>query len=258
MTPGPVLFARFAYPPNALGYCGPDDSTAVRDYAAAGVADRGLTELAGRFCGAWPYLQLIAAASRVTDPLDARVVRAYWIGGPPLERVGARLLAAHLDDRFGRRTGRHRADLASLAMAGGRPHHNFHVFAVYPWVGLLRAGFCEEALRVLDRCRIRWGRVTSVQDGTATVLSRPLVWDGLALTLGDPRAETAGLGPGPAVGPGDTVALHWDWICHRLTPYDVVMLRHYTVSQLAVVNTAACPAPVLDRGSRAGATRAHS
>ncbi|WP_199487153.1 DUF6390 family protein [Actinomadura logoneensis] len=258
MTRGPVLFARFAFPPNALGYCGPDDSTEVRDYGAAGIADRGLTELAERFCGAWPYLRLIAAASRIGDPLDARVVRAYWIGGPPLERVGPRVLAAHLDDRFGSRTGSRRADLASLALSGGRPHHNFHVFAVYPWVGLLRAGFGEEALRVLDRCRIRWGRVMSIEAGTATVLSRPLLWDGHGLSLGDPRPETARLGPGPAVRPGDVVALHWDWICHRLTFQDVATLRHYTASQLAVVNDAERPAPTLDRGPRSRVPRVRS
>ena len=29
MTAGPVVFARYAYPPNALGYCGPADSGAL-------------------------------------------------------------------------------------------------------------------------------------------------------------------------------------------------------------------------------------
>lgn len=94
MIPGPVLFARFAYPPNSLGYCGPDDSAAVRDYAVTGTADRGLAELAGMFSGALPYLQLIAAASHIADPLDERVVHAYWLGGPQLERVGPSVLAA--------------------------------------------------------------------------------------------------------------------------------------------------------------------
>ncbi|MFA1542651.1 DUF6390 family protein [Actinomadura monticuli] len=250
MISGPVLFARFAYPPNVLGYCGPSDSAAVRDYAAAGTSDRGLAELARRFSGAWPYLQLIAAASRITDPLDARVVRAYWVGGPPLERVGPSLLAAHLTGRFEHRLGGRRADLASLAMAGARPHHNFHVFGVYPWVGLLRAGFVEEPLRVLDRCRVRWGRVVSVHGDTVTVRSRPLEWDGLGLGLGEPRLETARPGPGVPVDAGDVVALHWDWICHRLDPYGAAMLRHYTMSQMTVVNTAPRPAPALDRDSR--------
>ena len=36
------MFVRYAYPPNALGYCGPDHSAAFREYAVAGVADQGL------------------------------------------------------------------------------------------------------------------------------------------------------------------------------------------------------------------------
>jgi hypothetical protein len=34
---------------------------------------------------------------------------------------------------------------------GARPHHNFHVFGVYPWVGLLRSGEIAEPLRILHQ-----------------------------------------------------------------------------------------------------------
>ena len=64
--PGPLLFARYAYPPNALGYCGPQDHRALLEYAAAGVVDRGLRELAQGFDGAWPYLRLIAEAAGIS------------------------------------------------------------------------------------------------------------------------------------------------------------------------------------------------
>jgi hypothetical protein len=30
------MFVRYAYPPNALGYCGADDFAAFREYAVAG------------------------------------------------------------------------------------------------------------------------------------------------------------------------------------------------------------------------------
>ena len=46
MTAGPILFARYAYPPNALGYCGPADSGALLEYAAGPVSDAGLAALA--------------------------------------------------------------------------------------------------------------------------------------------------------------------------------------------------------------------
>ena len=33
---GPALFARYAYAPNALGYCGPNDPSALLESAALG------------------------------------------------------------------------------------------------------------------------------------------------------------------------------------------------------------------------------
>src|SRR5437763_2842096 len=118
MTAGPTLSARYAYPPNALGYCGPADSGALLEYAAGSVSDAGLAALARQFSGAWPYLTLIAAANRRTDPLAEAVVAAYWLGSPLLERIPARLLAAHVVDRFAGRVGGSPADLAALALSG--------------------------------------------------------------------------------------------------------------------------------------------
>jgi Family of unknown function (DUF6390) len=77
-SPGPLLFARYAYAPNALGYCGADEPRTLLEYGDAKESDRGLAELARTFEGAWPYLQLIASANRIEDPLDPRVVDAYW------------------------------------------------------------------------------------------------------------------------------------------------------------------------------------
>ena len=44
---------------------------------------------------------------------------------------------------------------------------------------------------MLDRCRIRWGRVLAVQGDQVVVESRPLTWDGRAARLGQPETETA-------------------------------------------------------------------
>lgn len=244
---GALLFARFAYPPNELGYCGPADSQALLEHVTAGESGRGLRRLATGFEGAWPYLELIAGANGIHDPLDARVVDAYWVGNPLLERVGPLALCRSLDERFARRTGRTFERLVAAGSAGGLPHHAFHVFGVYPWVGLLRSGRVDEPLYVLDRCRVRWGRVEALDGDEAVVLSRPLVWDGHRLALGLPRAERARIGVGglglatPAVG--DWCALHWDWVCDVLSPGRLAALRAYSLHQLAVVNAAPFPAP---------------
>jgi hypothetical protein len=244
VTPGPLLFARFAYPPNALGYCGPDDPAALLGHASAGESGPDLAALARQFAGAWPYLQLIAASTGHDDPLDSAVVDAYWIGNRLLDRVDPRLFAAHLVDRFEARAAAGTGDLTTLALLGAVPHHNFHVLAVYPWVGLLRAGRAgEEPLRVLNSCRIRWGRVLSVHEGLAEVSCQPLRWTGRSLQLGPARAETvrhygrAGWPPA-AVSVGDIVGLHWDWVCDILDARRLRALRKYTDRVLRMTNEA--------------------
>ncbi len=62
---GHETFACYAFPPNELGYCGPAD-----------VAHTELASHAREFDGAWPYLQAIADAAGIADPLDDDVVRS--------------------------------------------------------------------------------------------------------------------------------------------------------------------------------------
>lgn len=247
MSAGALLFARYAYPPNALGYCGADENRTLLEYGEAGASDAGLEELARTFEGAWPYLELIAGANGIDDPLDPRVVEAYWVGSPLLERVDGGSLASHLEERFRRRAGRAWDLLTATIPDGGVPHHDFHVFGVYPWVGLLRSGDASEPLRVLESCRITPARVVEVTNGTASVLARPLVWDGRRLELGPAVLRTAswrrdGLGFLRELGPGDWVSLHWDWICDRLAPGQARTLSRYTSRMLALANRASAPA----------------
>ena len=247
MSAGALLFARYAYPPNALGYCGADENRTLLEYGHAGTADGGLVQLARSFEGAWPYLELIAGANGIDDPLDPRVVEAYWVGSPLLERVDSGSLGRHLEDRFRRRAGRAWDLLGTSIPDGGVPHHDFHVFGVYPWVGLLRSGDATEPLRVLESCRITPGRVLEVDGESATVAVKPLVWDGRALRLGTEAQRRAdwrrdGLGFLDELRPGDRVSLHWDWVCDRLKPLQAQALERYTRRMLALANRASAPA----------------
>ena len=237
---GARMFVRYAYPPNALGYCGPDG---FRDYAEAGVVDQGLVKQAQAFSGAWPYLELISSGGDIEDPLDRRVVEAYWVGNELLDRVALGRLGDSMAERFRRQVGNKFQFLAEGVLAGGVPHHSFHVFGVYPWVGLLgNDRMTTHALTVLDRCRVRWGKVITVRGDQATVESRPLNWDGRLLTLGEPVAETArlaldgGTALARGIAPGDWVALHWDWVCDKLTDRQLRALRGYSQRHLDMVN----------------------
>lgn len=242
VVPGPILFVRYAFPPNYHGACGPPDSQGLFQYGASLVVDDGLRELARQFAGAWPYLELIAHATGMGDPLDPRVVEAYWVGNRLLDAVGTRHLGNSMEDRFRAKTGRHFGDLAEAVLAGGVPHHSYHVFCVYPWVGLLGDDRrYEQALMVLDKCRVRWGRVREVRADQLTVESQPLLFEHGQLLLGEPRREVVertlnGVGLVPEFAAGDWVSMHWEWVCDRLAPRQLAALRHYTRLHLEVVN----------------------
>jgi hypothetical protein len=244
-VPGTTLFARYAYPPNELGYCGPDDPAVLlgRDSAAA---DQRIAQHARQFEGAWAYLEIIAAAAHIADPLDARVVEAYWIGNELLDNVEPESMVSELRKRFG--------DQAGASWVPGPAHHGFQVFAVYPWVGLLQRGTGNGvALSVLEQCRIRWGEVIGVEGERVRVRSRALTLSGGLLELGAATEQTAAwsvdgisllrsaapLGAAAAPAPvslGDHVAMHWDWVCDVLRPDQVAQLEYRTADQLARTN----------------------
>lgn len=244
-TRGAEMFARYAYAPNRLGYCGPPGSEALAAGALGGNAPgtaaggTGIRAAARQFSGAWPYLQVLARLTGSPDPLEHRLVESYWLGrdlGIDTAAFGAELLAV-----IGPRAGRYWTHLTPELLAGASCDHGFHVFGVYPWTRLLGRGTDAQPLHVLDSCRIRWGTVESRTGDEIDVRSRRLSWDGRALGLAEPAVERVrvsvdGIGFLPDVAPGDEVALHWDWLTDRLTPEQVQVLERSTERELTATN----------------------
>ncbi|HET6731533.1 DUF6390 family protein [Mycobacterium sp.] len=232
---GHALFARYAFPPNELGYCGPADA----DVLLRGDNAREVAAHAIQFDGAWPYLQAIAEAAGI-DALDGDVVASYWVGGPLLNRVEPGPLLDRLRSAFvGQATGL-LADLTNPV--GVLAHHSFHVFVVYPWVRFLDRDPAT-ALQVLQDCRIRWGTVESVDSEHVVMVARPLTLLTDTLGLGEPTTERVrwskdGKSLIAAPAPGDTVSAHWDWICSTLTEAEADALADATRTTLDLVNTA--------------------
>jgi len=225
---GALLFARYAYPPNELGYCGP-----------AGGDASGLAAHAREFDGAWPYLSVIADAVGVCDPLDDEIVGSYWVGGPALAKVDPTDLLATLRASF---TGQVTGLLdAVMPGTGVLAHHSFHVFVVYPWLRFLDRDPAT-ALGVMQDCRIRWGTVESVDGEHAVIASSPLRLADGELTLGDSRSERVQWKKGelslaPAPTAGSTVAAHWNWVCETLDADQLTALEAATQATLDLVNT---------------------
>jgi len=240
--PGALLFARFAFPPNSLGLCGPDSGLALPEHVRAGRMDTELRRIAQGFEGAWPYLELIAAENAIADPLDVRVVEAYWLGNEYLGHVAARAHHRDLETRFrDRARPREWRWLEAKADSDARVHHSFHVLEVLPRIGLIRGGLPADMLGVLERCLIRPAEVTGIHDDHLEVAVPPLEMVDGALRLGAPRVERLDRGPAATYGDdlvdGDLVALHWQRVCGRMTTLQAARLRAVTERNIAVANT---------------------
>jgi hypothetical protein len=230
------MFARYAFPPNELGYCGPADA----DVLLRGDDPAEVAAHAEAFDGAWPYLRAIADAAGIADALDAGVVGSYWVGGELLNSVDPAALLDRLRTAFAGQVTGLLADVEPPA--GVLAHHSFHVFVVYPWVRFLDR-HPATALQVLQECRIRWGTVDSVDDEHVVMLSRPLTFLEHTLGLGHPTVERVrwskdGASLITAPTPGDTVSAHWDWVCSTLGDAESDALAKATHTTLDLVNSA--------------------
>jgi hypothetical protein len=220
---GALQFARFAFRPNALGYCGGAAPGELFDRVVAGADDPDLRRLCGEFAGARPYLELLAQAPGAQGPLDPQVVEAYWVGSPLLQALSPQAFQADLERRV-----RPRATtddwrwLAGKPTQGAAPHHAFHVLEIYPRLGLTGDGSRDAILATMERCLIRPARVTARDGDEVLVMARPLVVDHGVLRFGDERPERIlagidGRGFVDDAQPGDWVAVHWGWACDVLT-----------------------------------------
>ena len=241
------LFARFAYPPNVLGFCGPPDHQSVLEHAATGVVDGGLLQLARQFTGAWPYLELLAGAARLADPLDPAVVEAYWVGSDLLDTVTLADLGGSLDGRFRRRLGTEWGPLAELVSWGRALTTTFTCSASTPGWACCAPGRSRSPCGFSTAAGSLGTGVGSAAPGRLLVRSPTarLGWSE-AQPRGRFRRGGHGLHRGSALtraAPGDWVALHWDWVCHRLSTRQLGALRQVTLGQLAVVNGASRPGP---------------
>ena len=239
VPPGHRLFAKYAHAPNSLGYCGPAGEDALRAVAAGGGKHVDVPLLARGFSGAWPYQEVLAELTGIDDPLDERVVRAYWTGNELTDTVGNVRFGAALLERIRPQADHYWGHLNDDLLTEAAPTHQFHVFGIYPWSRLLAAGQ-PEPLKVLDSCRIGWARVVEVEAEHLLVRMAHLEYDGSVLSLGTPREERIphrieGACFLDGVVPGDDVAVHWGFVCDRLTTEEVDRLAHWTAWQLDAI-----------------------
>jgi hypothetical protein len=234
---GTILFARYAFMPNRLDYCGGDDNETLFEHCVANHSDPDLVHILEQFQAAIPYLRLIAASNGIADLFDIRVVEAYWIGNRLLDRVDLARFYNALNERFANQLSSETlGHLLSKPPLGARPHHSFHVFDVHSRVGML-----NHSIDNVENCRIGWGRVKEIRRLEHVIEYQPLVLrDGL-LKLGDlsekrvlHQIEGSGFVSGCSVG--DWISFHWNWACDVLSLRQVQNLEWYTRYHLKLAN----------------------
>lgn len=237
---GVMRCARYAFGPNRLHYCGPDKAGEMKGQLDDGKADRGVREMLQAFETLYPYLTHIARANRIADPLDARVVEAYWVGNALLENVSKNDLYWHLVDNLAmkKRFGSGFRSVEGKIAKGALPHHSFHVLDV--WKRMEEATL-PAAIESMSECRVSSGVVTSVSGPFVTVKTERIEYRDGALMFSRPyeRRLVRHLESEydiERLKPGDTVAIHWGVIAEILSKRQARDLRRYTLRHLALAN----------------------
>ncbi len=242
---GLLLFIKYAFAPNVLQFCGPADTGSFFD-ALTNVKVEKIRSLLSKFYCAVPYLQLIAQSNGIKDPFDYRAVEAYWLGNGLLKNVKTKDVYSHVEGRFKKSLAR--KDwfwLVSESVTQAKPFHGFHVFDIYRREGLLKSGVVEKVLNSMDKCRIAWGRVETVNlfsstgkkpfSGTALVKYNPLEFNGKQLFLGKEAVREVCL-IDSSVKAGDEVSLHWEYACDKITVRQKHNLIYWTKYHLNLAN----------------------
>jgi hypothetical protein len=202
--------------------------------------DPDLTRILSQFETMYPYLVHIARANRIKDPLDDRVVEAYWIGNSLLDRVDKQSFYEHLVDGLGlkKKLGRSFTIVEDKIGMGALPHHSFHVLDVWRRTGHVEK---EHTLESMDDCRISWGSVEQVSGPFIEVSRAPLLYENGELLLGAPIAARYARRLESdyeieQLKRGDLVTIHWGIICERITLRQAANLDKYTRRHIALAN----------------------
>ncbi|MFA6272470.1 MAG: DUF6390 family protein [Patescibacteria group bacterium] len=238
---GIITCARYAYMPNNLGYCGPDENKNLIGYIANDEQDDGLKEILTDFQTLKPYLNFIARTNRIPDPFHKQVVEAYWIGNNLLESVSAKQYYKYLTDEFSLQKKIDRKSLqyvyGKLPM-GAKPHHSFHVLNIFRRTGHLSINHTVETM---DNCCISCGKVIKKMPDKLLVEYSPLGIVEGKLTQGEKKqkeilTEVDGQSMEAEINTGDLVTFHWNAVCEKITPLQAKNLSFYTNQAISLAN----------------------
>jgi hypothetical protein len=240
---GILRCSRYAFGPNRLHYCGPDQNLQLGAHIKEKVVDPGLEKILRDFKTMYPYLRHIAAANGIRDPLDEKVVEAYWIGNTLLEAVPKQSFYRYLVEDLGlkKKMSQKQFDALSGKIGqGALAHHSFHVLNVWQMTGAHEQQ--AQTLLGLDECRISWGKVMNIDGPAMVVETEPLLYSQGKLFLGSPVSKKIfrkleSEYDLEQVKPGDILSMHWSVPCEVISESQADMLKKYTLRHIGLANT---------------------
>lgn len=237
---GILRCSRYAFGPNRLHYCGPDQNTQLYANIKEKAVDPDLLRILSQFETMHPYLVHIAHANNIKEPLDERVVEAYWVGNTLLDNVNKQLFYEHLVDGLSlkKKLGQSFSLVEEKIGLGAVPHHSFHVLDIWRRTGHVDR---EHTLESMDDCLVSSGVVESVEGPFISVARVPLLYENRKLLLGAPvvRRYARKLESDYEIEQlkkGDIVSIHWGVICERISLKQAASLRKYTLLHIALAN----------------------
>jgi len=148
-------FFQYSYAPCKLHFCGPTDLKSfkeIEDYLnGLKVRTKRLEKITEMFYGVMPYLKLIALKNNL-EPLETKVIEAYWLGNMLLKKVKVEDLRELILNEF---QGENKLNNEqALKLAEGIPsnmvaQHSFHVMYVGSVTHTIKI-----VGKLIDLCRI--------------------------------------------------------------------------------------------------------
>lgn len=241
-TNGIIICCRYAYPPNSLSLCGPENKTGDLQYSSTNKISGQYTEDALRqFATLYPYLLMIAYENNIRDPFDRRVVEAYWLGNSLLEYIPKKSFAGHLRNTLSLKKKMENKDLNKILEKlkyQSLPNHSFHVLNVYKRTGHLDI---KHTVETMDACIINWGQITEILPGHVKIKTQRLIQLNNRLTLEKNIIRKINMQDikdkiGENLSIGDYISYHWGILCQKITPGQMSNLKYYTGMSLNLAN----------------------
>jgi hypothetical protein len=227
---GLKMAAIYGLKPHDAGACGPKGKMTVvlLNYLRGLSKDENeIRKILSQFKRAYAYYQLIARSNGITDPFNPKVVEAYWLGNPLLDKVKI----ADLRNMLIKETPKFDEELNEKAIINmvaeipsrALPHHSFQV--------IFQLGTTNESL---DLCLVGWGKVKEI--------NKKLIVEGWSiahrdkLSIGNPIEKVIAWDESllPNVKENDWISFHWNFACQILNKAQLANLEKYTKRTLAI------------------------